>query len=64
MVEKYLQEAYKVTVLDLVSPPAPPGSPHALTDDDCPEDELVDSVTGRCAAICPGEVRPANGACK
>ena len=63
MVEKYLQQAYKAAVEDLVSPPAPPGSPHALTDDDCPEDELVDSVTGRCAPICPAEARAANGKC-
>jgi hypothetical protein len=63
MVEKYLQQAYKVTVEDLSSPPARPGEPNALTDDDCPEDELVDSVTGACARICPGDVRAANGGC-
>jgi hypothetical protein len=63
MVQKYLQQAYKVTVEDLASPPARPGEPDALTDDDCPEDQLVDSVTGRCASICAGDSRQANGQC-
>jgi hypothetical protein len=66
MVAKYLQQAYKVTVEDLASPPARPGEPNALTDDDCPEDELVDSVTGRCAKICSAEghdARQADGKC-
>jgi hypothetical protein len=63
MVEKYLQQAYKVTVEDLASPPAKPGEPTALTDDDCPEDELVDALTGRCAPICPGDARQAGGKC-
>ena len=63
MVAKYLQQAYKVTVEDLASPPPRAGEPHALTDDDCPEDQLVDSVTGRCESICAGDVRKANGAC-
>jgi Papain family cysteine protease len=63
MVARYLQQAYKVTVENLVTPPAPPGDPNALTDDDCPEDELVDSVTGACASFCPGETRPAHGKC-
>ena len=63
MVAKYLQQAYKVTVEDLASPPARPGEPNALTDDDCPEDELVDSVTGRCASICAGDSRQAGGKC-
>jgi hypothetical protein len=34
-----------------------------LTDDDCTENELVDSVTGQCAAICADDSRPANGKC-
>jgi hypothetical protein len=63
MVEKYLQQAYKVTVENLTSPPAPPSDPDALTDDDCPEDELVDSVTGACAPLCPGDTRAASGKC-
>ncbi|HEY5240232.1 MAG TPA: C1 family peptidase [Polyangiaceae bacterium] len=63
MVQKYLQQAYKVTAEDLSSPPARPGEPNALTDDDCPEDELVDSVTGKCASICAGDVRQADGKC-
>jgi len=63
MVQKYLQQAYKVTVEDLMSPPARPGQPNALTDDDCPEDQLVDSVTGKCASICAGDHRQADGKC-
>jgi hypothetical protein len=63
MVAKYLQQAYKVTVENLAAPPARPGDPDALTDDDCPEDQLVDSVTGACASICPGETRAAGGQC-
>jgi Papain family cysteine protease len=34
-----------------------------LTDDDCTENELVDSVTGLCAPICSDDTRPANGKC-
>ena len=63
MLRRYLQAAYKVTVEDLVTPPPPPGSPNALTDDDCPEDELVDSTTGRCAKMCAADRRPADGKC-
>jgi hypothetical protein len=43
--------------------PTPPPNPNALTDDDCGENELVDSVTGQCAAMCPDDSRPANGKC-
>jgi hypothetical protein len=63
MVARYLQQAYKVTAENLASPPAPPGDPDALTDDDCAEDQLVDSVTGACANMCPGETRAARGRC-
>jgi hypothetical protein len=63
MVAKYLQQAYKVTVEDLTAPPPRPGQPGALTDDDCPEDQLVDAVTGRCAPICAGDLRQADGKC-
>jgi hypothetical protein len=34
-----------------------------LTDDDCAEDELIDSVTGKCAKICPDDSRRAKGRC-
>ncbi len=46
-------------------PPQPPPnpSPGALTDDDCSETQLVDSVTGQCATMCPDDSRPANGQC-
>jgi hypothetical protein len=43
------------------TPPTPP--PGGLTDDDCSETELVDSVTGQCAPMCPDDSRPANGKC-
>jgi hypothetical protein len=46
------------------SPPTPPPpDPNALTDDDCGENELVDSVTGQCAEMCADDSRPANGQC-
>jgi len=44
-------------------PPPSPSDPNELTDDDCGEDQLVDSVTGQCAQICPDDSRPANGQC-
>jgi hypothetical protein len=34
-----------------------------LTDDDCGEGELVDIVTGQCAAACANSLRPAAGWC-
>jgi hypothetical protein len=47
------------------SPATPPPSrdPNALTDDDCAENQLVDSVTGQCANMCPDDSRPASGVC-
>jgi hypothetical protein len=45
------------------APAAPETDPNALTDDDCAENQLVDSVTGQCAEICPDDSRPANGQC-
>ena len=44
-------------------PPQPPPNPNQLTDDDCGANELVDSVTGQCAQMCPDDSRPANGQC-
>lgn len=45
-------------------PPSPPSpDPNALTDDDCGETQLVDSVTGQCAQMCPDDSRPAGGKC-
>jgi hypothetical protein len=58
---------YKVVVVSKSAPTATPtaapaeGSP--LTDDDCGEDQLVDSVTKKCAKMCPDDSRPANGKC-
>jgi hypothetical protein len=43
------------------APPSPSTDPNALTDDDCAENQLVDSVTGQCADMCPDDSRPANG---
>jgi papain like protease len=62
MVRKYIKHAYKVVVSDSSQPP-PPSASDALTDDDCGEDQLVDSVTGQCATICPDDSRPAGGQC-
>jgi hypothetical protein len=62
MVKRFIKHAYKVVVSDSTQPP-PPSDSNALTDDDCGEDQLVDSVTGQCATICPDDSRPANGQC-
>jgi hypothetical protein len=51
--------------------PQPPPGPNPpdpaptceLTDDDCSETQLVDSVTCQCAPMCPDDSRPANGQC-
>ena len=48
---------YKVTMAEVG------GHTSLLTDDDCAEDELVDSVTGDCGKICPDDGRPAGGKC-
>jgi hypothetical protein len=48
------------------NPPNPNPNPAPtcqLTDDDCGETELVDSVTCQCAQMCPDDSRPANGQC-
>ena len=56
--------AYKVVVTDTSrAGSAPERGPTALTDDDCGESQLVDSVTGQCAEMCPDDSRPANGQC-
>ncbi len=62
MVKQFTKQAYKVVVSDS-SPPPSPGDSNALTDDDCGEDQLVDSATGQCVTICPDDSRPANGQC-
>jgi hypothetical protein len=61
MIRAFLKTSYKVVVANK-NAPAPTVS-DALTDDDCGEDQLVDSVTGQCAKICPDDSRPANGKC-
>jgi hypothetical protein len=60
---QFYRTGYKVVVIDSSTSPPPPTDPNALTDDDCGEGELVDSVTGRCAPMCPDDSRPANGQC-
>jgi hypothetical protein len=61
MVQRWLQAAYKVrTDVDSGSPasPVPPS-----TDEDCPGDQVIDTVTNRCVGVCPDQSRPANGQC-
>ncbi|MGD0529715.1 MAG: C1 family peptidase [Polyangiaceae bacterium] len=67
MIRGFLKTSYKVVVSPRTAP-APAQAPAAtettkLTDDDCGEDQLVDSVTGQCAKMCPNDARPANGKC-
>jgi hypothetical protein len=62
-VRQFIKHAYKVVITDTSAPPPPPSDPNALTDDDCAENELVDSVTGQCATMCPDDSRPASGQC-
>lgn len=61
MVQKWMHLAYKVRT------DADPGSPAspvpAQTDEDCRGDQVLDSVTGKCAGVCPDQTRPANGQC-
>jgi hypothetical protein len=70
MVNRYIKTAYKVVVASTAAPPPPSpnptpplSNPNALTDDDCSATQLVDSVTGQCATMCPDDSRPANGQC-
>ena len=61
MVTKWMHLAYKVrTDVDAGSPssPVPP-----QTDEDCPGDQVLDSVTNKCAGVCTDQSRPANGQC-
>src|SRR5262249_41166704 len=61
MVERWMSLAYKVrTDVD----PGSPSSPvQPRTDEDCPGDQVLDSVTNRCTGVCPDQSRPANGQC-
>jgi hypothetical protein len=61
--KQFFKNAYKVVVVDSASSSAPLTGSNALTDDDCGEGQLVDSVTGRCAPMCSDDRRPANGQC-
>jgi hypothetical protein len=55
MVQRWLHLAYKVrTDVDGTGP---------KTDEDCPGDQVLDSVTNQCAGVCPDQSRPANGQC-
>jgi hypothetical protein len=61
MVQRYMHLAYKVrTDVDAGSPTSPV---KPKTDEDCPGDQVIDSVTSACAGICPNQSRPANGQC-
>jgi hypothetical protein len=62
MLTQFVKHAYGIVVSDGTQPP-PASDPNGLTDDDCGQDELVDSVTGQCAPMCPDDSRPANGQC-
>jgi hypothetical protein len=56
MVERWLHLAYKVkTDLDGTTP--------NKTDEDCPGDQVLDTVTNKCVGVCPDQSRPANGQC-
>ena len=60
MVQKWLHLAYKVrTDVD----PSPSGPNPPKTDEDCPGDQVLDSVTNQCVGVCPDQSRPANGQC-
>jgi hypothetical protein len=61
--KQYIKHAYKVVVAPASGAAPTPNDPNALTDDDCGEDQLVDSGTGQCASMCPDDSRPANGQC-
>ena len=61
MVSKWMHLAYKVTTD--TDPGAPGSTVAAQTDDDCPGDQLLDSVTNKCTPICTDDTRPANGMC-
>jgi hypothetical protein len=61
MVNQFMRYAYKVTLAGAGGGGGP--KPPEMTDDDCADDELVDSVTGQCAKMCDDDSRPANGKC-
>jgi hypothetical protein len=62
MVTQFIKHAYGIVLSDGTQAP-PASDPNGLTDDDCGQDELVDSVTGQCATMCPDDSRPSNGQC-
>lgn len=58
MVRQHMHYAFKVRVSD------PSGNaPPSHTDDECPDHQLVDSETGKCAPMCPLKTRSTNGKC-
>ena len=63
MIRGFLKTSYKVVVAGRGAPAPMPTEAAKLTDDDCGEDQLVDSVTGQCAKMCGNDSRPANGKC-
>jgi C1A family cysteine protease len=61
MVSKWMHLGYKVTTD--TDPGAPGSSTAPLTDEDCPGDQVLDSVTNKCTPVCTDASRPANGMC-
>jgi hypothetical protein len=61
MLRQHLQIAYKVTVV--AGTTTGPASAGPATDVECPRDELLDAITGHCAASCPRGSRRAAGHC-
>jgi papain like protease len=58
MVQKHMEYAFKVRVTD------PNGAEsRSQTDDECPDHQLVDAGTGKCAPMCRNRTRSTNGKC-
>jgi C1A family cysteine protease len=57
MIQRHVEYAYSVRVQDKDGKAGP------QTDQGCGENELIDSDTGLCAAMCPGQTRRVNGQC-
>jgi hypothetical protein len=58
MIQRHVQYAYSIRVQDKDGKTGPE------TDEACGEKELIDSDTGLCAPMCPGEMRRVNGQCE
>jgi hypothetical protein len=58
MIQRHVQYAYSVHVQNKDGKTGP------QTDEACGEKELIDSDTGLCAPMCPGQTRRVNGQCE